>query len=314
MAALVKSHEQVARHVILIKPVGFRYSAETASTNGFQRELAAPDVQYKAEKEFEALVEALIERGIGCTVLDPLDPSAPDAVFPNNWFSTDEEGRLVLYPMAASSRRTERDPHLGDTLANVGYASTGALDLSDWEKEGLALEGTGSLVLDRKTHTAYAAISPRTSEAVLDAWCSEMNYRPITFTATMDGTMDGQPVYHTNVLMSIGERFALVCMDALPDLNERHRLASEVAKARKELVQITIPQMFAFAGNILQLRSAKGTFIFLSEQAFRALKPDQLDQLSRHGELVPVSIPTIETIGGGSVRCMLAENFLPLRA
>ena len=312
MAAPVIPHEQVAGNVILVRPVGFRYSKETAATNGFQQELATPDLQHKVEQEFVALVSALTECGIGTTVLDPKDPSAPDAVFPNNWFSTDEDGRIVTYPMATASRRTERDPDLGHALLRMGFANNGTFDLSDREDGGLALEGTGSMVLDRRTHTAYAALSPRTSERVLDSWCKEMNYGAITFNATMDGSRAGQPIYHTNVLMSIGDRFAVICMEALPDLNERHITAANLANSGRELIQITLAQMHAFAGNILQLRSAKGTFIFLSEQAHRSFKPDQIRLLAKHGQLVPVAIPTIETIGGGSVRCMLAENFLPL--
>lgn len=314
MRVPVAPHEQVARKVILVRPVGFGYSKETAATNGFQQDLAIPDIQRKVELEFAALKQALVKCGIDILVLDPRDPSAPDAVFPNNWFSTDEDGRISLYPMAAASRRTERDPKLGDALSDLGFSDTGTFDLSHWEEQDLALEGTGSMVLDRKTHTAYAALSPRTSEQVLAVWCKEMKYEPIVFTATMDGTKNGQPVYHTNVLMSIGARFAVVCMEAVPDLNERHQVAAELAKSGRELIQIKLGQMHAFTGNILQLRSEHGDFIFLSEQAQRSLKQEQVRQLGKHGELVPVAIPTIETIGGGSVRCMLAENFLPLRS
>ncbi|MEO7081279.1 MAG: arginine deiminase-related protein [Flavobacteriales bacterium] len=314
MRVPITPHEQVARKVILVRPVGFGYSKETAATNGFQQEFSAPNVQEKVGQEFDELLQALVRCGIGILLLDPKDKSAPDAVFPNNWFSTDEEGRIVLYPMAATSRRTERDPRLGEALHTFGFANTGTFDLSQWEEHGLALEGTGSMVLDRKTHTAYAALSPRTSEQVLNVWCKEMKYEPIAFTATMDGTKGGQPIYHTNVLMSIGERFAVVCMEAIPDLNERHQVAAELAKSGRELIQITLGQMHTFAGNILQLRSEKGDFIFLSEQAHRSLQSDQIRQLGKHGDLVPVAIPTIETIGGGSVRCMLAENFLPLRS
>lgn len=314
VAAPIRPHEQVARNVILVRPGGFRYSEETAATNGFQQDLYAPDVRQKVEQEFDTLINALTTCGIGVTVLDPKDPSAPDAVFPNNWFSTDEEDRIVLYPMATASRRTERDTDLGEAMTIFGYANKGTLDLSHWEEQGLALEGTGSMVLDRKTHTAYAALSSRTSELVLEAWCKELKYESIAFTATMDGSRGGQPIYHTNVLMSIGERFAVVCMAAIPDLNERHRVAAALAKSGRELIQITLGQMHAFAGNILQLRSDKGDFVFLSEQAHRSLQPDQIRQLGKHSELVPVAIPTIEAIGGGSVRCMLAENFLPLRS
>ena len=305
---------QVAHQVILVRPTGFGYSAETASTNGFQQKPTATDILGTVEVEFQALLEALMRFGIGTTVLDPKDLTAPDAVFPNNWFSTDQEGRILLYPMAASTRRSERDPRMNETLLAAGFATTELLDFSGWEEDGLALEGTGSMVLDRRARMAYASLSPRTSEAALDAWCHKMGYRSIGFNATMDGTVDGQPVYHTNVLMSIGESFALICMDAIPYPGERREIAEELAKAGKELILITLEQMHAFAGNILQLRGADGLFNFLSLTAFNSLRPDQLQQLGKHGEPVPVAVPTIEAIGGGSVRCMLAENFLPLCA
>lgn len=300
--------------MILVRPTGFGYSEETAATNGFQRKLSGPDIQRKVMAEFQNLLEALAECGIGTTVLAPTDPNAPDAVFPNNWFSTDQEGRILLYPMAAASRRTERDPRMDRTLAKAGFATTDLLDFSGWEEDGLALEGTGSMVLDRKARVAYASLSPRTSEAALDAWCLKMNYRSIGFNATMDGTVEAQPVYHTNVLMSIGEAFALIGMEAIPYPGERREIADELTKAGKEIIPITVEQMHAFAGNILQLRGTKGLFILLSLSAFQVLRPDQREALKKHGKLVPVAIPTIETIGGGSVRCMIAENFLPLRA
>lgn len=306
-------HRQVARQVVLVRPSGFRYSADTAATNGFQQDATPPDMQRKVEREFQALQDALAQHGIGFTVLDPADPAAPDAVFPNNWFSTHDDGRIVLYPMATASRRSERDPGLAEKLSHAGFTSNGLLDLSGMEQRGLALEGTGSLVLDRKARLAFAALSPRTHQEALEAWCLEMKYRAIPFAATMDGTTHGQPVYHTNVVMSIGEDFALACMEALPDLNARHIVAAELARAGKELIQISLRQMHAFAGNILQLRSGTGAFIFLSDQARRSLEFEQARALGRHGELVPVAVPTIEALGGGSIRCMLAENFLPLR-
>ncbi len=313
MPSAMEAHPQVAGSVILVKPVGFGFSLETAASNGFQRNLPGQDLRAQAMREFDGLVHALTERGIGVTVLDPVDPQAPDAVFPNNWFSTDAQGRIVLYPMEARSRRSERDPNLGGLLGARGFTVVETVALNHWEQQGKALEGTGSLVLDRTARVAYAARSSRTDEAVLQAWCELTGFSPCTFTATMDGRADGQPVYHTNVLMTVGERFAMACMASVPDLHERHLLGSEIAKARKELVQISLEQMHAFAGNALQLRSAQGSFIFLSEQAFRSLQPDQVRQLRKHGELVPVAVPTIETVGGGSIRCMLAENFLPLR-
>jgi hypothetical protein len=305
--------DQVAQRVILVRPSGFGWSGESAATNAFQRNITDPDLRRKAASEFDALVDALVRCGIGVTVLDPADPHAPDAVFPNNWFSTHADARLVLYPMAALARRNERDPRLNERLAREGFHCEEFLDLSAHERDGLALEGTGSLVLDRKARTAYAAISPRTSRTLLTEWGTRMGYRPLPFTATMDGTTEAAPVYHTNVLMSVGERFALVCMEALPQLEERHHVAAELAKGGKELVQISLAQMHGFAANSLQLANGKDRFIFLSARAHAALRPDQLRQLGLHGELVPVPVPTIETVGGGSIRCMLAENFLPLR-
>lgn len=296
--------------MVLVRPSGFRYSAETAATNGFQQAATAPDLQRKVEQEFQALQDALARNGIGFIVLDS---AAPDGVFPNNWFSTHDDGRIVLYPMATASRRSERDPELASKLSPAGFTSSGVLDLSGLEARALALEGTGSLVLDRKARLAFAALSPRTHQAALEAWCLEMKYRAVAFLATMDGTPHGQPVYHTNVVMSIGEDFALACMEALPDLNTRHIVAAELAQAGKELIQIDLRQMHAFAGNILQLRNGTAAFVFLSDQARRSLGAEQVRALGRHGELVPVAIPTIEAVGGGSIRCMLAENFLPLR-
>ncbi|HMN04639.1 MAG TPA: arginine deiminase-related protein [Flavobacteriales bacterium] len=305
--------EQTAAQVIVVRPTGFGFDPLTAASNGFQKKLADPGMARKAEVEFDALVKALTKCGIGVTVLDPTDPDAPDAVFPNNWFSTDSEGRMVYYPMATASRRRERDLELHRRLMERGFASTDVFDVTHWEAEGHALEGTGSLVLDRTKRTAYAALSHRTTREAVEAWCQELGFKPMTFAATMDGKADGQTIYHTNVMMTIGDGFAVLCAEAIPDLNERHRVAAGLASSGKELVQINLEQMHGFAGNILQLRGRKGSFIFLSERAFKAFDAAQIHRLGRHGELVPVPIPTIETVGGGSIRCMLAENFLPLR-
>lgn len=310
---------QVASRVILIRPSGFGFDPQTAKSNSFQQRSADPDIRRKAEEEFDAVLLALNECGIGITVLDPQDAKAPNAVFPNNWFSTDEQGHVLLYPMATASRRTERDPHLNETLVREGFAPTQLFDFSGWEEDDLALEGTGSLVLDRTHRMAYASLSPRTSEEALDAWCHKMNYGSIGFNATMDGTLTGQPVYHTNVVMSIGERFVLICMDAIPYPGERRELEEELTKTGRELITISLEQMHRYVGNMLQLKAPataslpERLFIFLSETAFNALVPEQRIQLEKHGQLVPVAIPTIESVGGGSIRCMLAENFLPLR-
>ena len=241
----------------------------------------------------------------------PIDPTAPNAVFPNNWFSTHADGTLVLYPMCTPSRRRERDPHLADLLVREHFKVERVVDLSPLETEGRFLEGTGSLVLDRERDMAFAALSPRTTERALNNWCGQLHYHQVPFLATMDGTLTGQPLYHTNVLMSIGEDFVVVCLDALPYPVDREDVWNELDRGNRRIVMITVEQMHQFVGNMLQLRSSKGPFILLSETAFKALQPPQRMVLEGRAQLVPVAIPTIEAVGGGSVRCMLAENFLP---
>ncbi len=308
---------QVASRVILIRPTGFGFDPETAASNGFQQLLNDPDIRKQAAEEFDALLHALDRCGIGTTVLDPTDPEAPNAVFPNNWFSTHADGSVVLYPMCTPSRRAERDRAFDDTLEREGFHVRRMADLTALEQDERYLEGTGSLVLDRERNVAYAAISPRTSERALNVWCGVMDGHQVPFLATMDGTLTGQPVYHTNVVMSIGEHFAAVCFEAMPYPVDREDVRAELERAGKEVIPFSLDQMHRYVGNMLQLRglslpnsSLAASFIFLSETAFNALKPEQRIALERHGQLVPVAIPTIETVGGGSVRCMLAENFL----
>ena len=328
--------EQVASSVILIRPTGFGFDPETAASNTFQQRITEPDVKRRAAEEFDALLEALRIWGVHFTVLDPLDRNAPNGVFPNNWFSTHADGTVVLYPMLTPSRRAERDPDMEKVLQREGFKPRRTLDFSGWEHRSLILEGTGSLVLDRVHKKAFACLSERTTERAVNAWCEQMGYTPITFVATEDGRIPdgggvrGIPVYHTNVVMSIGEGFAVVCLDAMPYPAERQEVSEELQKSGKEVIAIGIEQMQHFLGNMLQFTSAdlvssrafpptslgegsgvRSHVIFLSETAFNQLKPEQRIALQQHGQLVPVSIPTIETVGGGSVRCMLAENFLP---
>ncbi|MBK9273591.1 MAG: amidinotransferase [Flavobacteriales bacterium] len=303
---------QAASAVILVRPTGFAPDPETAESNAFQQVVNDPEFRRLAEEEFDGLLDALDRCGIGTTVLDPVDPTAPNAVFPNNWFSTHADGTVVLYPMCTPSRRRERDPSLVRTLEREGFRVDRSVDLSALEQAHRYLEGTGSLVLDRGRNVAYAALSPRTSERGLNMWCGVMDGHQVPFLATMDGTLAGQPVYHTNVVMSIGEGFAVVCQEAMPYPVDREDVQAELERAGKVLVPITLDQMHRYVGNLLQLRSPKGAFILLSTSAFEALTPSQRRPLEAHGQLVPVPVPTIEAVGGGSVRCMLAENFLPL--
>ncbi len=315
---------QSASSVILIRPTGFGYDPETAESNAFQQRRTDPGIQRQAAEEFDALLEALRNCGIGITVLDPVDPTAPNAVFPNNWFSTHADGTVVIYPMLTPSRRRERDPDLRSTMGREGLQVRQLMDLTQWEDQDLILEGTGSLVLDRVNRMAYACLSPRTSETALNAWCEQLGYTPVPFTATMDGTLTGQPVYHTNVLMSIGSAFAVVCFEAMPYPGERSEVLRELQATGRQIIPITLEQMHRFVGNMLELscrlpvvgpasagQRTTDNHILLSQTAFEALSSDQRQALQHHARLAPVAIPTIEAVGGGSVRCMLAENFLP---
>jgi hypothetical protein len=303
---------QVANSVILVRPTGFGHDPETAASNSFQQAVQGPDVNRLAAEEFDGLLEALRVAGIHFTVLEPKDQAAPNGVFPNNWFSTHDDGTVVLYPMLTASRRVERDPDLARTLSVEGLKAERTTDLSGWEHRGLILEGTGSLVLDRTHKKAFACISERTTEAAVKAWCEQFGYTPITFTATFDGRIQGAPIYHTNVVMSIGEKFAVACFEAMPYPAERQELDEELRKSGKQVIPINVLQMHQFVGNMLELRSAKTNepYILLSETAFLALAPEQRLALQAHAQLLPVPVPTIEQVGGGSVRCMLAENFL----
>lgn len=314
---------QSASSVILVRPTGFGYDPETAATNEFQQHTPVDDVRRAAAEEFDALLEALRQCGVGITVLEPFDASAPNGVFPNNWFSTHADGTVALYPMLTPSRRRERPPtglDMMDQLRREGFAPIEVLDLSAWEHDGRFLEGTGSLVLDRIHHKAFACLSPRTTAEGLEDWCRLMRYTPVPFLATMDGRFHGAPIYHTNVVMSLGTDWALVCFDAMPYPGERQEVEEELARSGREVIPFNLPQLYRFVGNALELspRSAPGSVmapkqrvILVSETAFHALKPFQRIALERHAQLIPVAVPTIEAIGGGSVRCMMAENFLP---
>lgn len=302
---------QTTGHVILVRPTGFAWDPSTAETNDFQYLIGADDVATRAATEFDGLLEALDHAGIGTTVLDPADPAAPNAVFPNNWFSTHADGTLVLYPMQSPSRRTERYAAFGDVLRRQGLHVQRTVDLTDLEHEDLYLEGTGSLVLDRVHHTAYAALSPRTSEQALAAWGQRMGPRTVQFLATINGSLSGAPIYHTNVMMGLGTAFALCCFDTMPYPTERADLRAELEATGRAVIAFDREQLHAFVGNVLELNGRKGPHLFLSGTAFRALRPDQRRVLEQHTQLVPVEVPTIEAVGGGSVRCMLAEDFLP---
>ena len=303
---------QAARTVFVVRPARFGFNAETAVSNHFQQplgSLSAAETESRAAAEFAALVETLRGRGVRVLVFeDTPEPAKPDAVFPNNWLTLHADGRVALYPMCAPNRRPERRPDILATLARE-FRVGEVLDWSGAEDAGRFLEGTGSIIFDHEHRRAYAGLSPRTDAGLLADVCARLSYRPVPFRAV---DAQGQEIYHTNVLLSIGPGFAVICLDSIPDPAERAAVTNSLTETGHEIVTISLAQVARFAGNLLALQPSGGPVLLaLSQTAHNALTPEQRAQLSRHAELLPLAIPTIETIGGGSVRCMLAEVFLP---
>ena len=301
---------QCANAVLMVRPARFGANPETAGSNRFQQSGTSAGDAAAALREFDGLVDRLRAAGVEVHVAeDSPEPPKPDACFPNNWVSFHADGSVVLYPMMAASRRAERREEPIGQLRRAGFRVARIVDLSPFEASGEFLEGTGSLVLDRCHRIAYACRSPRTTSAALAGFTAELGYRVVAFDALGP---DGIPAYHTNVLMAIGERFAVVCAAAIPDLRERAAVLRELESTGHEPVEIGVSEMKGFAGNMLALRSAGGgALIALSDAAWRALAPETQRRLERLGSIVTAPIPTIERLGGGSVRCMIAENFLP---
>ena len=297
--------------VLLVRPAAFGFNPETAATNAFQAVAATDElatIAARAGAEFDAFAHQL--RGAGLRVIvfqDPGTPPTPDALFPNNWVSFHPGGRAVLYPMLALNRRAERRPAVLDLLADHGLPYPTVLDLSASEARGEFLEGTGSLVLDRARRVAYAAISPRTHPAAVRAWAVRMGYEPFIFTAT-DGA--GTPIYHTNVLLSVGQTVAVACFEALPDAGERAALHEHLAAEGRLVLPISFAQLQEFSGNMLQVQPAgRGPLLVLSARAWAALDAGQQAALRARTEVLTAPLDTIERYGGGSARCMVAEVF-----
>jgi hypothetical protein len=307
--------EQTAAAVMMVRPASFGWNPETADSNRFQAAAAGSgEASVAAVAEFDALVAALVDAGVSVHAFaDRAEPACPDAVFPNNWVSLHADGTVVLYPMLAPSRRRERRLDLLIELERRGsYRVERLLDLTHHELYGHFLEGTGSVVFDHVTRTAYACRSPRTHVPVLEDLCAEIGYEPVTFDAA-DAT--GVPVYHTNVMLSIGTGYALVCAAAVP-VQQHEALLERLSAGGRSVVSIDSVQMAEFAGNVLELRGAGGARVLAgSRRALDSLSPLQRDALAASVDaFVAVPVPTIERLGGGSVRCMLAEIFLPQSA
>jgi hypothetical protein len=304
---------QLASAVLMIRPVRFGSNPLTAASNRFQgRNPDEPaQQQLDAAREFDGLCEALEAAGIEVvTVVDTLEPEKPDAIFPNNWVSFHADGRVVLYPMLAPNRRTERRLDIIEMLGrDHGFVVREIIDLSCHEADGHFLEGTGSLVLDRAHRVAYACLSPRTTPNALGDFSRRLDYEVVAFDAV---DRNGTPVYHTNVMMNVGEKTAVICAEAIPDDGQRDAVLARLRVTGHDVIEIRMDQMESFAGNMLELRAASGnTMIAMSGQALRSLDGDQLAALACNSTIVSAPIEHIERSAGGSVRCMLAEIHLP---
>jgi len=306
--------DQITSHILMVRPVSFGYNEETATNNAFQSrdpELSDLEVKEKAVREFDGFVHRLREAKVNVYVVDDSrDPVKPDAVFPNNWVTFHADGTVVTYPMHAPSRRLERREDLLHSLA-YRFQVEKRLRLEVAEKEGRFLEGTGSLVLDRPNRLAYACLSPRTDEGLLDEFCEHLGYKKVVFTA-VDG--DGRQIYHTNVMMALGTSFVLICLEAVPDAAEKSMLLQQFEASGKAIVEINLEQMMAFAGNMLQVKNQEGEpILVMSEQAYGSLRPEQISLLEQHGRILYSPLRIMEQYGGGSARCMMAEIFLEER-
>jgi len=291
--------------ILMVRPYQFYFNQQTASNNFFQSNINIENANELAIAEFDAMVESLRAHQIKVNVIqDTKDPSTPDSIFPNNWISTHSDGTLCLYPMYAPNRRAERKSSVIEFLQS-NYKIENVLDLTDLEKEGKFLEGTGSMVLDHQNKISYGCLSDRLNKEAFLSWCDKMQFKAISFKAVDD---KAQPIYHTNVMMCMGDQFVVICLDSIPNEKEKQMLLDSFEQTNKEVIEISQDQLNHFAGNMLQVfDKADKPHLILSEQAYSTLHAAQLKSLEKYNPLLPIAIPTIEALGGGSTRCMMAE-------
>lgn len=309
--------KQVTSTIMMIRPVAFSFNEETAVNNYYQKVikgLGKDQVQHLAQKEFDSFVKKL--RAIDIDVLvvdDTIEPHTPDSIFPNNWISFHQDGRVALFPMFAENRRLERrEDILIELKEKYHFEISEQIDFSDYEAQDLFLEGTGSILLDRVHKVAYASISLRTNQEILNHFCSVFGYESFVFTAYQSVGNNRLPIYHTNVMLCLGERFAILCADCIDDVVERKSLINRITDSGKELIYISEDQKHRFAGNMLQLKNKHGqNYLVMSKSAYLSLNGDQIKQIEKYCTIIYSSLDTIEAIGGGSARCMMAEVFLP---
>lgn len=309
------SNKQITNTVLMIEPVSFGYNYQTAKNNFFQQNdsVSVESIQEKAKEEFRNMVEKLRKFGINVLVVkDTEQPHTPDSIFPNNWISFHSDGKVVLYPMYAENRRVERREDILDSIEKEGFIINEIIDYSLAEEEDIFLEGTGSMVLDRTNEIAYAAISERTNEELFIEFCEDLEFSPVVFHSTQEKNGKRYPVYHTNVMMSVAEDFAIICKESIQDVKERKLVIDFLQTTKKEVIIISEEQMNHFLGNTLQLENdKKERFLVMSNTAYQSLNAGQINAINKYSQILVFDIPTIEKYGGGGVRCMLAEIFLP---
>lgn len=308
--------KQTSNSILMIRPVAFRMNEQTAVNNYYQKVLDGlfpATVNAKAQEEFDAFVKKLRSVGVNVIVVDDtLSPDTPDSIFPNNWISFHENGDVVLYPMFAENRRLERREEILDILEDEGFVINEIMDYTEAEMDSIFLEGTGSLLLDRANGKAYCALSPRADEELFIEFCEDFDFAPVIFEAFQTVNGDRKLIYHTNVMMCLGETFAVLCADAIDDKKERKMVIDSLKNDDKQVILITEDQVNNFAGNMLEVKGADDRrYLVMSAAAHQSLTKKQITELEEHVTILSSSLDTIEACGGGSARCMMAEIFLP---
>jgi len=308
--------QQTTNTILMVRPTSFRMNEQTAVNNHYQKEItdiSQEDLQLKAQQEFDVFVDKLRDVGVNVVVFNATDGlDAPDSHFPNNWVSFHENGVVGLYPMFAENRRLERREDVFFQLEDEGFKINHIVDYRGAEDEELFLEGTGSLLLDRVNRKAYCALSQRADEELFIEFCEDFEFTPIVFTANQ--TVDGKrtPIYHTNVMMALGETFAVICLASIDDKKERKNVIKHLKEDNKEIIDITESQVNNFAGNMLQVKGKDDKlYLIMSQAAYESLTQNQINTIEKHCSILSSSLNVIETCGGGSARCMMAEVFLP---
>ena len=308
---------QSTKTILMIKPSAFRFNEETAVNNHFQfadQSQTATQIKNKAVQEFDGMVSILQKNGVEVIVVDHDNGTeTPDAVFPNNWFSTHKNGDVYLYPMNAMNRRLERKLEIFETIKEKHHFQiSNIIDFTQGEKEDLFLEGTGSMILDRVNGFIYASISKRTSEKLLLEYAKKINYDVISFKSYHSSSQQSPLIYHTNVMMCLASSFAVICLESILDQSERQKVTDKLKETEKVIIDITFDQMNNFAGNMLEVQNSIGDqFLVMSSTAYHSLNKNQINQIEQYVQILHSPIDTIETLGGGSARCMMAEIFLP---